>query len=100
VEGRVVEGDHASGVWVEDRKIASIGVRCARWVTTHGLSLNVDLDLAAYDLFDACGLGGADFTSLAAETGRAVTVDEVRPVLREAFQEQFQIELDPLPAAV
>jgi lipoyl(octanoyl) transferase len=100
LEGHVVEGDHASGVWVEDRKIASIGVRCARWITTHGLSLNVDLDLAAYDLFDACGLGGADFTSLAAETGRAVTVDEVRPAMRDAFQEQFQIELDPLPAAV
>ena len=45
VEGRVVEGDHASGVWVGDRKIASIGVRSARWVTTHGLSLNADLDL-------------------------------------------------------
>src|SRR5207247_795414 len=40
VEGRTVDADHASGVWVEDRKIASIGVRCARWITTHGLSLN------------------------------------------------------------
>jgi lipoyl(octanoyl) transferase len=100
LEGHVVEGDHASGVWVQQRKIASIGVRCARWVTTHGLSLNVDLDLEVYDLFDACGLGGADFTSLAAETGRTLTVDEVRPVFREAFQETFQIELDPLPALV
>ena len=62
---------HASGVWVGDRKIASIGVRCARWVTTHGLSLNVDLDLGVYELFDACGLGGAQFTSIARETGRA-----------------------------
>jgi lipoyl(octanoyl) transferase len=100
LEGHVVEGDHASGVWVGQRKIASIGVRCARWVTTHGLSLNVDLDLDVYELFDACGLGGADFTSLAAETGRTLTVDEVRPVFREAFEETFQIEFDPLPAAV
>jgi lipoyl(octanoyl) transferase len=51
VEGRVVEGDHASGVWVEDRKVASIGVRCARWVTTHGLSINADLDLGVYERF-------------------------------------------------
>jgi lipoate-protein ligase B len=100
LEGHVVDGDHASGVWVGQRKIASIGVRCARWVTTHGLSLNVDLDLDVYELFDACGLGGADFTSLAAETGRTLTVDEVRPVFREAFEETFQIEFDPLPAAV
>jgi lipoyl(octanoyl) transferase len=100
VEGRVVEGDHASGVWVGDRKIASIGVRSSRWVTTHGLSLNADLDLEVYDLFDACGLGGADFTSLAAEVGRPVAVDDVRPPFREAFENVFQVAFDPLPAAV
>lgn len=100
IEGVTREEEHASGVWVGDRKIASIGVRCARWITTHGLSLNVDVDLSAYDLFDACGLGGAPFTSIAAETGRDVTVAEVRPVFLEAFCEVFQLELDPLPAAV
>jgi lipoyl(octanoyl) transferase len=89
LEGRVVEGDHASGVWVGDRKIASIGV-----------SLNASLDLDVYDLFDACGLGGADFTSLAAETGRDVGVADVRPVFREAFENVFQVAFDPLPAAV
>jgi lipoate-protein ligase B len=100
LEGHVVEGDHASGVWVDDRKIASIGVRCARWVTTHGLSLNVDLDLGVYDLFDACGLGGANFTSLAAELGRPLTVEQVRPAFREALQNTLEVELDPLPAAL
>jgi lipoyl(octanoyl) transferase len=100
LEGRVVEGDHASGVWVGDRKIASIGVRSARWVTTHGLSLNVDLDLEVYELFDACGLGGADFTSVAGELGRPVTVEDVRAPFREAFENVFQVAFDPLPAAV
>ena len=100
IEGRVVEGDHASGVWVGDRKIASIGVRSARWVTTHGLSLNVDLDLEVYELFDACGLGGADFTSVAGELGRPVAVDDVRAPFREAFENVFQVAFDPLPAAV
>ena len=100
IEGRVVEGDHASGVWVGDRKIASIGVRCARWITTHGLSVNIDLDLGVYELFDACGLAGAQFTSIAAETGREVAVEEFRPLLRDAFEQRFQIAFDPLPAAV
>ncbi|HET7429428.1 MAG TPA: lipoyl(octanoyl) transferase LipB [Gaiellales bacterium] len=100
LEGRVVEGDHTSGVWVGDRKIASIGVRSARWVTTHGLSLNVDLDLEVYELFDACGLGGADFTSVAGELGRPVAVEDVRAPFREAFENVFQVSFDPLPAAV
>jgi lipoyl(octanoyl) transferase len=100
IEGVTKEGDHASGVWVGDRKIASIGVRCARWVTTHGLSINVNLDLSAYELFDACGLGDASFTSIAVETGRDVTVDDVRPVFREALSNALALELDPLPAAI
>ena len=100
IEGHVVEGDHASGVWVGDRKIASIGVRCARWITTHGLSVNVDLDLGVYELFDACGLAGAQFTSIANETGREVKVEELRPLFRDAFEQRFQIAFDPLPAAV
>jgi lipoyl(octanoyl) transferase len=100
IEGTTREGDHASGVWVADRKIASIGVRCAQWVTTHGLSINVNLDLSVYDLFDACGLGGASFTSIAIETGRDVTVEDVRPVFRQALSDALSLELDPLPAAV
>lgn len=96
IEGRVVDQPHRSGVWVDDRKIASIGVRCARWVTSHGLAINVDLDLGVYDLFDACGLG-ARFTSIAAETGRAVTTDEVREPLLRALCEEFDLELERLP---
>jgi lipoyl(octanoyl) transferase len=98
VEGRTIEGQHASGVWVGDRKIASIGVRCARWVTSHGLALNVDLDLGVYGLFDACGLGGAAFTSLALETGRAVTTADVREPLLRRLSEVLELELEPLPA--
>ena len=98
VEGRTIEGAHASGVWVGDRKIASIGVRCARWVTSHGLALNVDLDLGVYDLFDACGLRGAPFTSLARETGRAVTTADVREPLLRRLSEVLELELESLPA--
>jgi lipoyl(octanoyl) transferase len=98
VDGRTLEGAHASGVWAGERKIASIGVRCARWVTSHGLALNVDLDLGVYDLFDACGLGNAPFTSLARETGRPVTTADVRERLLRHLSEVLELELEPLPA--
>jgi len=98
IEGSGRDEPHQSGVWVDDRKIASIGVRCARWVTSHGLAVNVDLDLGVYELFDACGLGNARFTSIAAEAGRPVTTDEVRRPLLDALREAFGLELETVPA--
>ncbi len=98
IEGRGATDAHASGVWVGDRKIASIGVRCARWVTSHGFSLNADLDLAVYELFDACGLGNARFTSVSAETGRAVTAGDLREPVARHLADVFQLDLTPLPA--
>ena len=98
LDGQTRDAAHASGVWVDDRKIASIGVRCARWVTSHGLALNVDLDLGVYDLFDACGLGNAAFTSIARETGDAVTTADVRGPLVQRLSEALELELEPLPA--
>jgi len=99
VPGRRVDEKDASGVWVEDRKIASIGVRCARWITTHGFSVNVDVDLDVYRTFDACGLGGAPFTSVANELGRPLSVEEVRPVVARCLGEVFDIQFEELPAA-
>ena len=62
------------------RKIASIGVRVSRWVTTHGYALNVDLDPAPFtEWITACGLDDAAFTSMARELGRPVAVDDVKP---------------------
>jgi lipoyl(octanoyl) transferase len=98
VEGRRVDEKDASGVWVDERKVASIGVRCARWVTTHGFSLNLDLDLDVYRTFDACGLGGAPFTTVSKELGRTVPVAEARPIVARSFGEVFEIEFEELPA--
>ncbi len=78
----------ATGVWVgreaEDhegaggRKIAAIGVRVSRWVTMHGLALNVDPDLAHFDLIVPCGLAGRPVTSIARELpGRTPSVERV-----------------------
>jgi lipoyl(octanoyl) transferase len=68
---RPEDGPDFTGVWVQDRKIASIGVHVQRGVTTHGWALNVDNDLTPFEWVVACGLDGVRMTSLALETGRA-----------------------------
>ncbi|MET7392634.1 lipoyl(octanoyl) transferase LipB [Dactylosporangium sp. NPDC005572] len=82
-----VRVDGRSGVWVPadergpDRKVAAIGIRVARGVTLHGFALNADCDLSRYDIFVPCGIRDAGVTSLSAELGRDVTVEEVLPVV-------------------
>ena len=60
-----------TGVWVQGEKIASIGVAVRRWVTYHGFALNVEPDLASFDLIHPCGLHGIQMTSVAKRLGRA-----------------------------
>ncbi|APE14431.1 lipoyl(octanoyl) transferase LipB [Mycolicibacterium pallens] len=78
VEGR-------SGVWVTGtRKIAAIGIRVARGTTLHGFALNCDCDLGAYSTIVPCGISDAGVTSLTAELGRHVGVEDVRARVAEA----------------
>ena len=77
VEAQRIDG--LTGVWLTPppRKIASIGIHIAKWVTTHGYALNVDLDPAPFTQWiTACGLEDAAFTTSRRELGRPVTVDE------------------------
>jgi lipoyl(octanoyl) transferase len=67
---RPEDGPDFTGVWVEDRKIASIGVHVARGVTTHGFAVNVENDLQPFSWIVPCGLDGVQMTSLIRETGR------------------------------
>jgi lipoyl(octanoyl) transferase len=69
--GRAHEGRDFTGVWVGDRKIGSIGLHISHGVTMHGLSINVDGDLAPFEWIVACGLGGVAMTSVARELGTA-----------------------------
>lgn len=64
------------GVWVDQRKIASVGVHISRWVTMHGIAINIESDLAPFDLIDPCGLVGMEMTSVAHLTGRPAPVTE------------------------
>jgi lipoate-protein ligase B len=68
------EGHRYTGVWVEDRKIASIGVHLSRGVTTHGFAVNVENDLEPFSWIVPCGLDGVQMTSLIRETGRTPSV--------------------------
>jgi len=88
LRGERIEGQ--TGVWCEHAgapaKVCAIGVTARRWVTYHGLCLNVDLDFAPFALIDPCGLGRKPVTSLAALLGRRVTLNEVHVPLQGAFR--------------
>jgi len=67
---RPEDGPDYTGVWVGERKIASIGVHVARGVTTHGFAVNIENDLQPFGWIVPCGLEGVQMTSLIRETGR------------------------------
>jgi lipoyl(octanoyl) transferase len=64
-----------------DRKIAAIGIRVAKGVTMHGFALNVNPDMSGFDRIVPCGLKDTTVTSMAIETGREITIDEVSPIV-------------------
>ncbi len=76
--------DGLTGVWVGERKIASIGVGVKRWVTYHGFALNVSPDLSYFDRIHLCGLPGRKATSIREETGVDVPFEQVRGTVSTA----------------
>jgi lipoyl(octanoyl) transferase len=83
--GRDHEGPQFTGVWVEDRKIASIGVHLSKGVSSHGFAINVDNDVEPFHQVVACGLPGVRMTSLALETGRSGFLPAFRGVMADAY---------------
>ena len=100
--GRV---DGRSGVWLPAdahrpaRKIAAIGIRVARGTTLHGFALNCDCDLSAFSAIVPCGITDAGVTSLTAETGRHIGVEDVRARVAEAVGDALDGRL-PVSAPV
>ena len=72
-----------TGVWVENRKVASIGVGVRHWITMHGFALNVCGDLSPFNHIVPCGINNVAITSMEKETKRAFTVAEVAPTLEK-----------------
>ena len=86
-----------TGAWVGDDKLAAIGVRIARWITSHGFAFNVGTDLHHFSLIVPCGLVGKGVTSLNKVAGRLVSIDEVETVIAQSFAAVF--DRTPLAAS-
>ncbi len=78
-----------TGAWIGDRKIAAIGVRVEKWVTRHGFALNVNTDLAAFDLIIPCGIRDRGVTSIRAELGHEVELAKVAAEVSRSFGRLF-----------
>jgi lipoyl(octanoyl) transferase len=88
VESRAREHPH-TGIWAGDAKIASIGVRVSGGVSTHGLAVNVDNDLAPFEWIVPCGIDHVRMTSIARETGRERSLPCFRKRMAWRFAEEF-----------
>ena len=78
-----------TGVWIEERKIASIGVGVRKWITMHGFGLNVGSDLSGFAAITPCGIEGVTMTSLARELGREITVEEAATEAARIFAAHY-----------
>jgi lipoyl(octanoyl) transferase len=95
----------STGVWLEPdtanaRKICAMGVRSSRWITMHGLALNVNTDLQFFNNIVPCGIVDKGVTSMAKELGNTVNEEDVKRIFREKFAEVFEANVVSMPEAV
>ncbi len=88
IEGTRISG--LTGVWVGNEKIGAIGVRIARWITSHGFALNVNTDLSYFRMIVPCGITDKGVTSLSRLLGRQVEMQKVAGVVAWHFGDVFE----------
>ncbi len=79
-----------TGVWIDDRKIASIGIHVSRGVTMHGLAINVNTDLSYFDNIISCGIEGVKMTSMDKELGKKIRMNDIKKSLITHFNQIFK----------
>tara|TARA_Y100000389_G_scaffold98604_1_gene95275 strand:- start:32 stop:739 length:708 start_codon:yes stop_codon:yes gene_type:complete len=87
-----------TGVWIDSdlvfsRKICAMGVKASRWVTMHGLALNVNNDLSYFENIIPCGISNKSVTSIQKETGMNISLNQVKKIITKYFIEIFSAEL-------
>jgi len=79
-----------TGVWIDDRKIASIGIHVSRGVTMHGLAINVNTDLSYFDNIISCGIEGVKMSSMDKELGKKIRMNDIKKSLITHFNQIFK----------
>lgn len=97
IEASRIEG--LTGVWVGDKKICAMGIRCSRWVTMHGFALNVNTDLNYFSHIVPCGINDKAVTSLTELTGRKIEEKEVKLQIVKHFGDVFGVTVKERPKA-
>lgn len=82
-----------TGVWIEDRKIAAIGIKVSRWITMHGFAFNINTDLSLFNGIIPCGIKDKSVTSLDKELKSSVAISEVKEKLIENFKAFFNYDI-------
>jgi lipoyl(octanoyl) transferase len=82
-----------TGVWIENRKIAAIGIKVSRWITMHGFAFNINTDLSLFSGIIPCGISDKEVTSLQKETDNKIDIQEVKSLLVKNFKEVFNYDV-------
>ncbi len=80
----------APGLWIGEKKIASIGVRVSKFITYHGMAININNDLSIFDYIVPCGLDNVEMTSVLKETGKEHPMNQIKQKLSEILKEHFK----------